>query len=374
MTAAGFLQGLVRVAALKSKQVASSAPHTALESLVSRHVLPFASLWHLPTGHLRADHHHRQLSSLSSQSTQDREREKERAKEKLLYAALLHPPLLRLLHARQEDVHALWLSMKPSHLAELYPASHTPTHPLWLQTASLEAFAAAMKGRRWWTAADDAVAADCWVDESMDEKQSEKEKEIEREKAAEREKDAGAAATNAPRDTASSAYAMTYAEFTIWLVKLAERWALHHTRPAKADSERAEAEHPAEEREPPSAASGEESKEQLQHLEDEERRREEEDAREKLRLKEAADDLLYHRHLYAHAQAFFEKLFPSKEEQRRLRAEDEREAAEAAAKEQSARAAAIAAEKAERAANAKKKESDAKEAKAADKAAPGKRK
>ena len=393
LPASGFLSALIRLSALKFKQLSASSPQAAFESLLQRHVLPFASLYHLPSSHLRGDAHRRQMSSLSSQSTQEREREKERGKEKLLLAALLQPAVMQELSRREEELYALWQDMQrqqdaataamPAQPAD--DAAMAALHPLWSQSLGAEALQRALSGRRWWGgAADSELLLDCWVDESMDEKQSEKEKEIEREKAAEREKEAGGgsvaqatAAGGGLRDSAAvCSYRMAYAEWVTFMVKLSDRWHIdrerrRHTQQQQQALQQQQQDDGRDSRataaaRPGSASAGaaggeegrEESKEQLSAggAEDEERRREDEEAALRLRQREAADDQLHHRKLPARFAAFMRLLFPSQAERERLRGEEERERAEAAARDAALRADREKAEKAERAANLKKKQ------------------
>ena len=392
LSASAFFSSLIRTAALKFKQLAAS-PHSALESLLSRHIVPYASLYHLPSSHLR-DTHHRQVSSVSSQSTQEREREKERSKEKLLYAALLDGTVQTMLERHEEELyqlyHAIHAQPQPNSNASAANNSNKPSHPLALTEAEevqgvrvdpvlvsgvgLEQMRQALTGRRWWSGSDAEVLVDCWQDESMDEKQSEKEKEIEREKAAERE-------TQGARDERPVClYRLCYAEWILFVCKLADRWRLKRlgSEQQKADKAAAEADKLAEE----AQTAREEAKEQLQlgqqPSDDEERRREEEEQAARLAEKQRVDEQLHHRTLPQHAALFLQQLFPSEQERARLKAEEEREEREKAEKEAAAKAAMAAAEKAERAANTKKSKEAAADSKEAagkgDKAAAAKKK
>ena len=382
LSVTAFFSCLIRTAALKFKQLAAS-PHSALESLLSRHIIPFASLYHLPSSHLR-DTHHRQVSSVSSQSTQEREREKERSKEKLLYAALLDGAVQTTLQRHEEELYQLYHDMheqaqanantsaankapKPGHLLLLTEAEEVQelrVDPVMVSSVGLEQMRQALTGRRWWSGSDAEVLVDCWQDESMDEKQSEKEKEIEREKAAERE-------TQGARDERPVClYRQCYAEWMLFVCKLADRWRLKRlgSEQQKADKVAAAADKLTDE----AQSAREEAKEQLQlgqpTTDDEERRREEEEQAARVAEKERLDEQLHHRMLPQHLAAFLQQLFPSAEERARLKAEEEREEREKAEKEAAAKAAQAAAEKAEKAANAKK----SKEAAADSKDAAGK--
>ena len=394
LSVTAFFSSLIRTAALKFKQLAAS-PHSALESLLSRHIVPYASLYHLPSSHLR-DTHHRQVSSVSSQSTQEREREKERSKEKLLYAALLDGAVQTAVQRHEEELyrlyHAIHAQPQPNTNASTANKPSKPTHPLVLTEAEevhelavdpvmvssvgLEQMRQELVGRRWWSGSDGELLVECWQDESMDEKQSEKEKEIEREKAAERETAAGA------RDERPVClYRQCYAEWLLFVCKLADRWRLKRlgSEQQKADKAAADADKLAEE----AQSAREEAKEQLQlgqqTTDDDERRREEEEQAARLAEKERLDEQLHHRMLPQHLAAFLQQLFPSDEERARLKAEEEREEREKAEKEAAAKAAIAAAEKAEKAANAKKTKeaaADTKDAagKGGDKAAAAKKK
>ena len=399
LTAAGFFSALIRTAALKFKQLAA-APHSALESLLSRHIVPYASLYHLPSSHLR-DTHHRQVSSVSSQSTQEREREKERSKEKLLYAALLDGSVQTTLQRHEEELfslyHAIHTQPQPTTTTSTTPKPPKATitfteaeevaslhiDPLLASSVSLEQMRAELSGRRWWSGGDAEVLVECWVDESMDEKQSEKEKEIEREKAAERDTQAGSSRDERP----TCLYRQCYAEWLLFICKLADRWRLKRLgrEQQKADkaAAAAEADKHADNNNNDAPPAREEAKEQLggqqqSTADDEERRREEEEAAARLAEKERLDELLYHRMLPQHLAAFLQQLFPSVEERARLKAEEEREERERVEKEVAAKAAVAAAEKAEKAANAKKSKeaaADTKDAgKGGDKAAAAKKK
>ena len=388
-----FFSCLIRTAALKFKQL-SASPHSALESLLSRHIIPYASLYHLPSSHLR-DTHHRQVSSVSSQSTQEREREKERSKEKLLYAAMLDGSVQTILQRHEEELYQLYnaiheqpqpnadasaanKSSKPNHplsLTEAEEVAGLRVDPLLVSSVALEQMRQELSSRRWWSSGDAEVLVDCWQDESMDEKQSEKEKEIEREKAAERE-------TQGSRDERPVClYRQCYAEWLLFVCKLADRWRLKRVGSEQQKANKAAAE--ADKLTDGGQSSREEAKEQLQAgqqaADDEERRREEEEQAARLAEKERLDELLYHRMLPQHLTAFLQQLFPSVEERARLRAEEQREEREKEEKEAAAKAAVAAAEKAEKAAKAKKSKeaaADSKEAagKGGDKAAAGKKK
>jgi len=384
LSASSFFSALIRTAALKFKQLAAS-PHSALESLLSRHIVPYASLYHLPSSHLR-DTHHRQVSSVSSQSTQEREREKERSKEKLLYAALLDGTVQTTLQRHEEELYRLYHAIhgqpQPASNASTANKPSKPGHPLLLTEAEevaglrvdgvmvssvgLEQMRQELTGRRWWSGGDGEVLVECWQDESMDEKQSEKEKEIEREKAAERE----TAGTRDERPVCL--YRQCYAEWLLFVCKLADRWRLKRlgSEQQKADKAAAEADKSSDE----AQSAREEAKEQLQLgqpvTDDDERRREEEEQAARLAEKERLDEQLHHRMLPQHLAAFLQQLFPSEEERARLKAEEEREEREKAEKEAAAKAAIAAAEKAEKAASAKKsKEAAATSKDAADKGA-----
>jgi len=399
LSVSAFFSSLIRTAALKFKQL-SASPHTALESLLSRHIVPYASLYHLPSSHLR-DTHHRQVSSVSSQSTQEREREKERSKEKLLYAALLDGAVQTTLQRHEVELYQLYHHIhaqpqpntdastasshhtKPNHALSLTEAEEVQglgVDPLMVSSVGLEQMRQALVGRRWWSGGDVEVLVDCWQDESMDEKQSEKEKQIELEKAAERE-------TQGTRDERPVClYRQCYAEWLLFVCKLADRWRLKRlgSEQQKADKAAAEADKLAGVADGARSAR-EEAKEQLQQgqglqaVDEEERRREEDEQAVRAAEKERLDEQLHHRMLPQHLAAFLQQLFPSAEERARLKAEEEREEREKAEKEAAAKAAMAAAEKAEKAASAKKSKEAAAESKDAagkggDKAAAAKKK
>lgn len=378
---AGFLSCLIRMAVLKWKPL-SGQPAQALETLLTRHVLPFSSLLFLPS----PLHGARQVGQAgqSTSATQEREREKERVKEKLLYTALIDSAVKRDMQAREEDVVALFEQCKPV-------MSETA-----VEVVSLEAMQSVLSTspwHRWWTAADANQLADAWVDESQDEKTSELEKEIERERAL--ANDSNVAGNERPVST----YRMTLPEFTLFLAKLAELWCIKQQAAAAAKAkalaearEAAEEAHqannptnnqPTEHTEESNADSADASKTEETKTSDDpsvsdatavsqanavaarggvntagqvidERRAE----------RDRLEDEAFHRQLEYRLAPFLDQLFPTPTAIAHFKHELDAEQLEAAAREEAARLAQIAAEKAERAAAAKQKKQQDTETKA----------